>query len=459
MLEPRPEFTLEEDRPTHDQTVIEEMPAQKAFASPAYSGEPKRKSPRNAFLFVGGALVLILGLCAVSLFAGVMLMRGSTAFSMTRPRASTGNIASRAATQATPKPVVIVAPPENGVDYETAVLINIYEQVNPSVVSIIVLGAASDLQSPFGNPDPNDLLPFSNGSGFVWDADGHIVTNNHVVEGAKQVQITFSDGTQSIAEVVGTDPDSDLAVVKIDPTGYNLAPVRRGDQNSLRVGMRVAAIGNPFGLEGTLTSGIISAMGRSIPGTGQFSIADVIQTDAAINPGNSGGPLMNEAGEVIGVNAQIRSAVRANSGVGFAIPIRIVDRVIPALIANGGYAHSYIGVEGRTFSPICADDLGLSPELRGAMIIRVLGRTPAARAGLQGGDTAADTRFTGICPNVTGGDIVMAIEGQLVTSFDDVLVYLQRFTSPGDVVALTVLRNGEEFEIDVTLGRRPSRVR
>ena len=324
-------------------------------------------------------------------------------------------------------------------------------------------GAASELQLQFRNPNPNpnpdELLPFSNGSGFVWDADGHIVTNNHVVEGAEQVQVTFSDGTQSIAEVVGTDADSDLAVVKIDPIGYNLVPVQRGNQESLRVGMRVAAIGNPFGLEGTLTSGIISAMGRSIPGTRQFSIADVIQTDAAINPGNSGGPLMNEAGEVIGVNAQIRSDVRANSGVGFAIPIRVVDRVVPALIADGGYTHSYIGVEGRTFSPICAEDLGLAPELRGAMILRVLARTPAARAGLQGGDTEIDTRFMGICPSITGGDLIMAIDGQVVTSFDDVLVYLQRVTSPGDMVTMTILRDGEEFDIDVTLGARPSRIR
>lgn len=447
---------MQEPYPEHsqDEKEVRAPLAQRHSAAPV---REKRKSPRTAFMLAGGVLILLFGLCAMTVLAGVLLMRSPTASTAASNRTVPVSEGRDLAAQSTPLPVIVVATPESGLDYESAVLINIYEQVNPSVVSIIVLGTASELQLPFGNPDPEDLLPFSNGSGFVWDADGHIVTNNHVVEGAEEVQITFNDGTMSIAEVVGTDPDSDLAVVKIDPEGYNLVPVQRGDQSSLRVGMRVAAIGNPFGLEGTLTSGIISAMGRSIPGLGQFSIADVIQTDAAINPGNSGGPLLNEQGAVIGVNAQIRSEVRANSGVGFAIPIRVVERVVPALIANGEYEHSYIGVEGRTYSPICSDELGLSKELRGALVIRVLPRTPAARAGLRGSAEEVDPRFTGICPDAAGGDLVTAIDDQTVTSFDDILVYLQRNTSPGDTVIMTVLRDGEEQQIELTLGARPSR--
>ena len=181
------------------------------------------------------------------------------------------------------------------------------------------------------------LLEVSSGSGFVWDSLGHVVTNNHVVEDAEQLQVTFSDGTVAVADLVGTDADSDLAVLRIEPDGYILVPVAVGNMDDVQVGMRVAAIGNPFGLEGTLTSGIVSAIGRSIPARGGFSIPDSIQTDAAINPGNSGGPLLNEQGELIGVNAQIRSDVRANSGVGFAIPVSIVERVVPSIIENGRY--------------------------------------------------------------------------------------------------------------------------
>ena len=277
-----------------------------------------------------------------------------------------------------------------------------------------------------------------------------------MVEGADEVQVTFSDGTAAIAEVVGSDPDSDLAVLRIDPTGYTLLPVAQGRLEDVYVGMRVAAIGNPFGLEGTLTSGIVSAIGRSIPARGNFSIPDSIQTDAAINPGNSGGPLLNEQGEVIGVNAQIRSEERANSGVGFAIPINIVQRVVPALIANGAYEHSYMGVSGGTLSPICAEDLGVPPELRGAVVNQVLPGSPAARAGLRGGNGDSGTRYLSICPTQRGGDIIVAINDEPVTKFDDVLAFLQRATSPGDTITLTVWRNGEILTVNLTLAPRPN---
>jgi len=345
-------------------------------------------------------------------------------------------------------------------DEDQEALAALYEAVSPSVVNIQVESTASAAEIPGFQlpqmPEGDAPLQRGEGSGFIYDNEGHIVTNNHVVEGADEVQVTFSDGTAAIAEVVGSDPDSDLAVLRIDPTGYTLLPVAQGRLEDVYVGMRVAAIGNPFGLEGTLTSGIVSAIGRSIPARGNFSIPDSIQTDAAINPGNSGGPLLNEQGEVIGVNAQIRSEERANSGVGFAIPINIVQRVVPALIANGAYEHSYMGVSGGTLSPICAEDLGVPPELRGAVVNQVLPGSPAARAGLRGGNGDSGTRYLSICPTQRGGDIIVAINDEPVTKFDDVLAFLQRATSPGDTITLTVWRNGEILTVNLTLAPRPN---
>ena len=199
-------------------------------------------------------------------------------------------------------------------------------------------------------------------------------------------------------------------------------------------------------------------MGRSIPAQNTFSIPGAIQTDAAINPGNSGGPLLNEQGEVIGVNAQIRSDVRANSGVGFAIPIKIVERVVPALISEGRYRHSYLGVRGATLSPLCADDLGLDKSLRGAYVSEVLRRTPAARAGLHGGSSNSSTKYVRLCPDTVGGDIITAIADQPVATFDDILMYLEYNTSPGDTVTLEVLRDGETITLDLTLAPRPNQL-
>jgi S1-C subfamily serine protease len=278
-----------------------------------------------------------------------------------------------------------------------------------------------------------------------------------VVEGADQVQIRFSDGTATVAEVIGYDNHSDIAVLRIVPDGYTLVPVARGNLDEMEVGMRVAAIGNPFGFEGTLTSGIVSAIGRSIPALTSFSIPEAIQTDAVINPGNSGGPLLNERGEVIGVNAQIRVSQLGNTGIGFAIPITIVERVVPALIAEGRYEHSYIGISGSTLSPICTEVLGLPVGIRGAYVGDILPGTPAARAGLRGGSEPVETNLMGVCPQQAGGDLITAIDGQPVTRFDDILIYLERNSSPGDQIVLTVLRDGEERSIEVTLAARPDR--
>ncbi len=429
----------------------------------------KNSSNRTVWIVAGGiGILLFFGLCVIILVAGSLLFSvDSGAINTSQPVIVEEAIESQTVPQTVPQtPAALPTPVPPGpfsalsgdVDYETAQLINIYQQWNGSVVNVLVLGSISD-QLPNQvlpeNTDPDSLFPQGQGSGFVWDLEGHIVTNAHVVEGATQVQVTFGDGTVAIAEVVGEDLDSDLAVIKIDPAGYNLVPVLRGDLDEMQVGMRVAAIGNPFGLEGTLTSGIISAIGRSISSLSQFNIPEAIQTDAAINPGNSGGPLFNERGEVIGVNAQIRSESGSNSGVGFAIPITIVDRVIPSLIGEGSYEHSYIGISGSTFSPACAADLDLPLTVRGAYVNGVQSGTPAARAGLRGGNTPSNTTLLAICPTQAGGDLITAINDSAVTRFDDLLIYLERYTQPGDTVVLTVLRDGKMIELDVTLVARP----
>jgi len=422
--------------------------------------EVPKKSNRSLWLVVGGigALVILLSFFAVILVAGFFFVSGSATRSEITETASVRAPLVQELSIPAPaaQPVVIG---EDVVDYETAVLVAIYEKVGPSVVNLDVLSFQRNMPQQLfpesGQINPETLIPQGQGSGFVWDADGHIVTNAHVVDNADQVQVTFPDGTVTIAEVIGVDRHSDLAVLEIDPTGYNLVPVARGDLDAMKVGMRVAAIGNPFGFEGTLTSGIVSAIGRSIPGLASFSIPESIQTDAAINPGNSGGPLLNERGEVIGVNAQIRTSAGSNSGVGFAIPITIVERVIPILIAEGRYEHSYIGISGNTFSPICAEGLGLDAQIRGAYVSAVLPGTPAAKAGLRGGTVEIESNSIGVCPSMAGGDLIIAIDDSPVTRFDDLLVYLQRHTSPGDTVTLTVLRAGRTIEVDVVLAPRP----
>jgi 2-alkenal reductase len=342
-----------------------------------------------------------------------------------------------------------------GADQETRIYEAIYQKVDPSVVYI-----ANLTRVPNSN-NPGETVPASEGSGFVWDAQGHIITNNHVVEGADALQVTFGDGLVLPAEVVGRDPDSDLAVIKVDSALVTLAPVEQGDINEVRVGQRAVAIGNPFGLVGSMTTGIVSAVGRSVRAATGYSIPLAIQTDAAINPGNSGGPLLNERGQVIGVNFQIRSDVRANSGVGFAIPINIVQRVAPALIKDGVYKHAWLGISGQTYSPAWAKSLGFPVDQRGAYIITVIDSGPSKRAGLRGGTTDTDIVVDVDMQNRPvflsgGGDLVIAIDDQPVKTFDDVLIYLESYKSPNETVTLKVLRPGKaEIQIPVTLGERP----
>ncbi|MGC8781584.1 MAG: S1C family serine protease, partial [Anaerolineae bacterium] len=356
-------------------------------------------------------------------------------------------------------PTVAPAAVVTGGDIESELLRTVYEKVNPSVVYIENLTYASRVLST------DQAIPTSQGSGFVWDAEGHIVTNDHVVRDADEIQVTFWDGVVVPAEIIGTDPDSDLAVVKVDPTLVKLLPVERGNIKEVQVGQRAIAIGNPFGLAGSMTEGIVSAVGRSIPAVTGFSIPMAIQTDAAINPGNSGGPLLNDRGQVIGVNAQIRSASDqpVNSGIGFAIPINIAERVVPALIEKGQYKHAYLGISGRTYSPAWAEALGFAKTDRGAYVMELIPGGPSEKSGLRAG--TKDTKvILGVGPSgpiylKAGGDLIIGIDDQKVTTFDDILIYLETTKSPGDEVRLTVLRAGEgQKTFTIKLGERPKRI-
>ncbi len=328
------------------------------------------------------------------------------------------------------------------VEDEQSLLVNLYARVNPAVVNITLYGQQG-----------GSLIPFGQGSGFLFDESGHIVTNAHVVEGAQQIEVTFSDGIIREAKLIGQDLDSDLAVVKVEQLPAGIAPVQLGNISELAVGQTVIAIGNPFGLDGTLTRGIISALGRTIPALTPFSIPEAIQTDAAINPGNSGGPLLDLHGHVIGVNAQIETdgTSRSNSGVGFAIPVNVVERVVPALIAEGRYEWSWLGVRGGNLVPTLVEAMKLPVE-RGAYILEVIAGGPAEQAGLRG---ATEERVVSGLVIPIGGDVVTAIDGQLIYSFDDLLVYIAMQTRPGQKVNLTVLRDGEIREIRVLLEKRP----
>jgi S1-C subfamily serine protease len=280
------------------------------------------------------------------------------------------------------------------------------------------------------------FMPFSSGSGFVYDREGHIVTNNHVVEDADAIDVTFSDGTIVPADVVGTDPYSDLAVIQIDWPSDLLYPLLLGRSSELLVGERVMAIGNPFGLSNSISGGIVSQLERDLDAPGNYKIIDVIQVDAAINPGNSGGPLMNTQGEVVGVNTAI---IQGSVGVGFAIPSDTVSREVPHLIQTGEYRHPWIGISAVNLDPDVADEMDLNIT-KGTLVVAVVANSPAEAVGIQGGSQ---------------GDVIVGIDNRDVRKLIDVLVYIERTKNPGDTVTLTLIRNGELLDIDVTLGERP----
>jgi 2-alkenal reductase len=335
-------------------------------------------------------------------------------------------------------------------------LAELYKRVSPGVVTIWRFDALGSSQ------DPN--LPTGQGSGFVIDYDGHIVTNQHVVNGADEIEVNFSSGLKAWAELIGSDTDSDLAVLKVDISQEDLVPLPLADSDQVRVGDFVVAIGNPFGLSGTMTIGIVSALDRTLasqiiaPGGGIFTSGDIIQTDAAINPGNSGGPLINLRGEVIGVNQAIRTESfsivgdSVNSGVGFAIPVNTVQQVITSIIEYGSYRYPYLGIAmmGEDMWNLkIIEALGLPSDAAGVYLTDVTPGGPAEQAGLRGG-----SRRTVVGINA-GGDLIIALDGHPIRRNGDLLSYLINNTQVDQVVTLTILRDGEEIDISLTIGARP----
>ena len=338
------------------------------------------------------------------------------------------------------------------------VINDVYERLLPSVVHIHVTQRIDDqesldLLSMFGQGgNVPDLLRSGEGSGFVWDAEGRVVTNHHVIAGADEVTATFSDGTVAELELLGSDPYSDLAVLKPkDDVEGPIAAVELGDSEGLIVGQMVLALGNPFGQQFTLTSGIISALGREMrSGNSPFSMPQVVQTDAAINPGNSGGPLVDRGGRVIAISTQIARRSGGSMGVGFGIPVNTAKLIVPELIDKGRYEYSYLGISGFSLSNTLADAMSLPDDSRGAVIAAVIEDSPAEDAGLRGSPRNWDPGS-----DDDGPDVIVAIDGVDVSRVSDLIEYMTANTRPGDSVNLTVLREGETIGIEVKLGARP----
>lgn len=346
---------------------------------------------------------------------------------------------------------------QGAVASQEALLVELYRRASPGVVSIDVSGAL-ELELPEGHPlAPDGDLPLARGSGFLLDSQGHIVTNNHVVEDANELQVTFFDGSTTEARMVGADPGSDLAVIKVDQLPPGVAPLPLGNSQEVAVGQMAIAIGNPFGLQNTLTVGVISGLGRSLigpasaGGNGNFSIPNIIQTDAAINPGNSGGPLLNARGEVIGVNTAISSESGRFDGVGYAVPANVVGRVAPTLITEGRYTHSWIGISMVPVDTLLARRFDLAVS-QGVLVTGVQPGSPAANAGLRAGTESVNYAGGSL---LIGGDIITAIEGQTVRNSDDLIGYLQTDGAVGKTVTLTIVREGGEQQVPVTLEARP----
>lgn len=395
---------------------------------------------KKQFYLLVAIIVLILASIACQASIHTSFPPGIGADTAT-PEASPTTESASAPTQ---QPVIVSSEMLNQQDTLAA----LYTNVMPGIVSIQVSTA-----------DGGSL-----GTGFVIDTAGHIVTNDHVVDGADAIEVDFSSGYKAIAKLIGTDQDSDLAVIKVDAPESEIHPLTLGDSTQLKVGQSVIAIGNPFGLSGTMTLGIISALGRTQDSNrqssqgGTFSVAHMIQTDAAINPGNSGGPLFNVNGEVIGVNRSIRTSASnatgepVNSGIGFALPINLIKRVVPAIIESGKFEYPYLGISSLQTEMMNLQviyELGLK-SMTGVYITGVATGGPAESAGLVGG--SKETKITGL---MSGGDLIVAIDGKDVKTYDDLIGYLIENKSPGDNVMLTVLRGEEKMELPLTLAKRP----
>ena len=323
---------------------------------------------------------------------------------------------------------------------KTLSLIEIFEKSEPGVVRV----------NTQRNQTINDVGGV--GSGFVFDKKGHIITNAHVIDDSTKTVVTFLDGRSYNAEIIGIDQYTDIGVIKVNADLKLLQPLTLGDSSNLQVGEPITAIGNPFGLSGSMTSGIISQMGRLLPSGSGYSIPDVIQTDAAINPGNSGGPLLNMRGDIVGINTAIQSTTGEFTGVGFAIPSQTVEKIVPTLISEGEYNHPWIGISGRDIDPDMANVLGLKDAL-GFLIITVVEDSPASEAGLIGSDKTIKVESR---EYPVGGDIILAVDGIDVRKIDDILIHLQRVKTVGDEMNLEILRDGRTTNITIVLQERPN---
>ncbi|HBF41139.1 MAG TPA: hypothetical protein DDW19_05050 [Anaerolineaceae bacterium] len=384
------------------------------------------------------------------------------------PAAATQQPVVAAATQAPTSAASSALLPANSLEQA---YMQVYEAVNPSVVNIQVIQEISNTSSQGftipGFPElqnPQTTPSVVEGSGFVYDTNGHIVTNNHVIENASNIVVTYSDGSQASAKLVGTDPGADLAVIQVEGDFSKLKPLSLADFSTVKVGEIAVAIGNPFGLQGSMSTGIVSGLGRMLETNGaqnqsqfqsntpNFSIPDMIQTDTAINPGNSGGPLLNLAGEVIGVNTAIATTSGTNSGVGYAIPSSIVKAIADQLIENGKVDHAWLGIAGQDLTSNLATAMKLDAGQRGVLINEVVQGGPADKAGLKGSSTTVT--IYGIDVSV-GGDVITAVDKVEVKNFDDLLSYIFLHTQSGQKVELTILRDGKPMTVTVTLASRP----
>jgi len=393
---------------------------------------------RAIWLILAGTLLFIGG-CAATTVGALLWARSAL---LRSPQGAPS--APPAAPPSSPTPTPIPPGALSEARALEAAFIAVYQRVSPSVVHITTRATAFDL---FRGP----IYQEGTGSGFVWDTEGHIVTNNHVVEGAEQIEVVLADGTTASATLVGADAYNDLAVVRIRVPREKLVPVTLGDSAQLQVGQWVIAIGNPFGLDRTMTVGVISALGRTLE-LSDRPLGEVIQTDAAINPGNSGGPLLDLEGRVIGINTAIRSPSGGSIGIGFAIPSNTIRRVVPELIARGRYPHPWLGASFFEITPAFAEAFQL-PVDHGLLTVQVAPGSPAERAGLQGATRRVRTRFGDV---FLGGDILTAIDGRPLRRVDELVIYLENYKRVGETVTLSIVRDGHPMTLTVTLGERPT---
>jgi 2-alkenal reductase len=381
----------------------------------------------------------------------LVLAISTTACTFSNLLSMAGTTTSSSSSSPTSAPAATLAAPSQPVDLNTqqGEIEALYQQYSPSVVTIQVFNSTT----------------YGTASGWVYDSSGDIVTNDHVVSGMTQVEVDFSSGYKAFAKVIGEDAYSDLAVIKVSAPASDLIPLTLGDSDQLKIGQTVVAIGNPFGLAGSMTSGIVSALDRSLESGSAtssglyYSNPDIIQTDAALNPGNSGGPLFNLQGQVVGINSDLVSentsptGEASSSGVGFAIAINLVKRVVPSLIATGKYSYPYLGLAGTDGLPLSVlQSLNLQTTT-GVYVTDVTAGGPADKAGVKAGTTP--TNISGYQGLMAGGDVIVGVDGQTVQTFDQLERYLVLNKVPGDTVTLTVLRGSQKVDLPLTLGTRP----